>query len=81
MHAHIAYTTATYLQIFTYVETFNPSTGKSDTTNALHFTYQVPEVVNQCMPSTYQEAMMYIDGRRHFLQVMEKSTGIFPSKL
>lgn len=81
MHSQVAYTTLNYVQIITYVETYNPITGRNDTTNALHFTYQVPEVVNECIPMTYQEAMMYIDGRRHFLAVMNNSSHTFPKVL
>lgn len=81
MHAHIVYTNMNYIQVTTYVETYNPITGQNDTTNTLHFTFQVPEIVNEVLPNSYDEAMMYIDGRRHFEEVMKKSSGIFPSRL
>lgn len=80
MHAQVVYTQLNYMQILVYVEVYNSVTGENDTTNTLHFTFQVPELVNECIPQTYHEAMMYIDGRRHFLEVIDKSTS-FPSKL
>lgn len=81
MHAHVVYTQMNYVQIATYVETFNPVTGKNDTTNTFHFTFESVEVVNECIPMTYHEAMMYIDGRRHFMEIMKQASHNFPSKL
>lgn len=71
MHASVVYTQMQFIQITVYVETFDPNTGRGDTTNTLHLTYEVPEMVKQVYPRTYQEAMMYIDGRRHFFEVMK----------
>lgn len=81
MHAYVVYTKINYIQVTTYVETYNPVTGKNDTTNTFHFTFQVPEVVNEVVPNSYDEAMMYIDGKRHFEEVMKNPTGIFQNKL
>lgn len=81
MHAHVVFTKINYIQVVTYVETYNPVSGKNDTTNTFHFTFQVPEVVNEVVPNSYDEAMMYIDGKRHFDEVMKNSAGIFPSRL
>nr|CAH7765004.1 unnamed protein product [Callosobruchus chinensis] len=82
MHGHVVYTNMNYFQITTFTETFNPVTGKIDTSNSFHFTYFVPELVKEVIPMTYQEAMLYIDGRRHFNEVMHKTgTFIFPSKI
>ncbi|XP_072388736.1 acyl-coenzyme A thioesterase 9, mitochondrial-like isoform X2 [Diabrotica undecimpunctata] len=80
MHAHVVYTQLNWIQILVYVEVYNSVTGDNDTTNTLHFTFQVPELVHECIPQTYHEAMMYIDGRRHFLEVTQKPNS-FPSKL
>ncbi|CAH0558075.1 unnamed protein product [Brassicogethes aeneus] len=72
MHAHVVFTQLQYMQIIVYVETYDPINGRSDTTNTFHFTFQVPEIVREVLPLTYHEAMMYIDGRRHFQDVLEK---------
>lgn len=72
MHAHVVYTQMQYMQIIVYVETLDPINGVSDTTNTFHFTYQVPSILKEVMPLTYHEAMMYIDGRRHFQDVLKK---------
>lgn len=79
MHASVVYTQLNFMQIIVHVEVYNSITGENDTTNTLHFTFQVPELVNEVIPQTYHEAMMYIDGRRHFESVMGKSS--FPHKL
>ncbi|CAG9862828.1 unnamed protein product [Phyllotreta striolata] len=79
MHANVVYTQLNYIQVLVHVEVYNSITGENDTTNTLHFTFQVPEVVNEVIPQTYHEAMMYIDGRRHFEHVMGKFN--FPSRL
>lgn len=71
MYAHVVFTQMQYIQITVYVETFDPQTGQSDTTNVVHFTYEVPEIVKEVYPRTYHEAMMYIDGRRHFYEIMK----------
>nr|XP_023011961.1 acyl-coenzyme A thioesterase 10, mitochondrial-like [Leptinotarsa decemlineata] len=81
MHTQVVYTQINYIQILVQVETYNPITGKNDSTNTFHFTYQVPEMVNEVFPMTYHEAMMYIHGRRYFQDVMKKSPGIFSNKL
>lgn len=74
MHAHVVYTELNFIQVIVYAETYNPVSGKNDTTNSFHLTCEVPEMVNQVMPLTYHEAMMYIDGRRHFKEVMKGSS-------
>ncbi|XP_060527760.1 acyl-coenzyme A thioesterase 9, mitochondrial-like isoform X2 [Cylas formicarius] len=71
MHSTMVYTFQNYMQILVLAEVYNPLTGKSDTTNAFHFTLQAPEKVNEVIPLSYHEAMMYIDGRRHFMNIMD----------
>lgn len=70
MHAHVVFSQLQYFQITVYAETWDASSGKNATTNAFHFTYEVPEQVQEVFPRSYHEAMMYIDGRRHFNDVM-----------
>lgn len=74
MYAYVVFTQMQFFQIAVYVETFNPSTGKNDTTNTFNFTYEVPDLVKEVIPNSYHEAMMYIDGRRHFLDVINCDT-------
>ncbi|XP_064212901.1 acyl-coenzyme A thioesterase 10, mitochondrial isoform X2 [Tribolium castaneum] len=71
MYAHVVFTQMQFIQIVVYVEVFDPQTGNTDTTNVVHLTYEVPEIVREVYPRTYQEAMMYIDGRRHFFEIMK----------
>lgn len=70
MHAHVVFTNMQYFQITVYAETWDSSSGVEATTNMFHFTYEVPQLVPEVFPSTYHEAMMYIDGRRHFFNVL-----------
>lgn len=70
MHAHVVFTQMHYMQITVYAETWDVLSKQTTTTNSFHFTYEVPEVLPEVFPKTYNEAMMYIDGRRHFYNVM-----------
>ncbi|KAF2895765.1 hypothetical protein ILUMI_10411 [Ignelater luminosus] len=70
MHAHVVFTRMQYFQITVYAEARDASSGTTSTTNVFHFTYEAPELVQEVFPRSYQEAMMYIDGRRHFQNVM-----------
>ncbi|KAJ8961189.1 hypothetical protein NQ318_008872 [Aromia moschata] len=74
LHAYVVFTQMNFMQLMIFAETFDPTTGNSDQTNTFHFTYEVPELVNECVPLTYHQAMMYLDGRRHFQEVMREAT-------
>ena len=45
------------------VEVLHPETGKKETTNIFYFSFGIP-VQNRIVPETYQEAMMFIEGKR-----------------
>ncbi|KAF5269330.1 hypothetical protein FQR65_LT02632 [Abscondita terminalis] len=70
MNAYVVFTHMQYIQITVYAECYDSTSGKTCTSNAFHFTYEVPEQVPEVFPRSYQDAMMYIDGRRHFYNVM-----------
>ncbi|KAF5304479.1 hypothetical protein FQA39_LY09675 [Lamprigera yunnana] len=70
MNAYVVFTEMQYFQITVYAECLDSTSGKTATSNAFHFTYEVPMEVPEVFPRSYQDAMMYIDGRRHFLNVM-----------
>lgn len=73
MNAYVVYTNKTFFQITLYVETWDVTFQKTDTTNSFHFTFEAPDVVNEVVPHSYHEAMMYIDGFRHFQSIMTKT--------
>lgn len=75
MTAHVVYSKMQHFQITVYAQIRDPATGSSTTTNTFHFTYGVPEIVPEVFPSTYDEIMMYIDGRRHFMHVFSNEVG------
>ncbi|XP_065350566.1 acyl-coenzyme A thioesterase 9, mitochondrial-like [Cloeon dipterum] len=70
LKAFVNYTESNYLQIVCHAEVFDPRTGQHNTTNQFHYTYETPDQVPKLYPKTYDEAMMYLDGRRHFQHVM-----------
>lgn len=71
MHAHVVFTQMHYMQITVYAETWDVLSKKNVTTNSFHFTYEVPEMLPEVFPKTYNDAMMFIDGRRHFYEIMD----------
>nr|CAD7432029.1 unnamed protein product [Timema monikensis] len=74
MHSNVAFTQQNYMQIVVFAEVFDASSGHPTTTNVFHYTYKVPEVVPDIIPNSYNEAMRYLEGRRHFIEVFELDT-------
>ncbi|XP_071484358.1 acyl-coenzyme A thioesterase 9, mitochondrial-like [Diadema antillarum] len=66
--SEIAYTEGCYMQIRVHAEVVDPVTGQRDTTNVFHFTIAADQPVMQVWPKTYGESMLYLDGRRRFLE-------------
>lgn len=62
------------MQIVVYTDVYDPNTGSSNTTNVFHYTYSIPDKMQQVIPKTYHEAMMYLDGRRRFQHVKNLNT-------
>ncbi|CAG9771220.1 unnamed protein product [Ceutorhynchus assimilis] len=81
MHATVVYTKNNFIQTLVFAQVYNPLSGLTQTTNAFHFTLEAPDVVPQVLPQTYYEAMLYIDGKRHFQNLKETQGGFFKSKL
>lgn len=83
MHATVVFTYENYIQNLVFVEVYNPVTGKSSTTNSFHFTLEAPDNVPDVVPVTYHEAMLYVDGRRHFFNTFTSGsiTENFKNKL
>nr|CAD7588601.1 unnamed protein product [Timema genevievae] len=73
-HPEVAFTQQNYMQIVVFAEVFDASSGHPTTTNVFHYTYKVPEVVPDIIPNSYNEAMRYLEGRRHFIEVFELDT-------
>lgn len=44
----------------------NPQTGESHITNEFFFEFAFPELKTQVHPETYEEAMLFLDGRRRY---------------
>lgn len=70
MHGHVIYTEMNYMQIVVIAEVFDASSGQHNTTNVFYYTFSDTDQVPEVIPKTYHEAMWFLDGRRHFNNVM-----------
>ncbi|KAL3280580.1 hypothetical protein HHI36_003813 [Cryptolaemus montrouzieri] len=75
MEAKVVYTHLHYYQIIVFVKVLDPINGQASISNTFHFTFESPDQVKQVYPKSYHEAMLYIDGKRHFDSVMSENTG------
>ncbi|XP_077987731.1 acyl-coenzyme A thioesterase 9, mitochondrial-like [Glandiceps talaboti] len=66
LSSQVAYTDGNFLQIRVHAEVVDPKTGQRDTTNDFHFTFDKESPVAPVIPKTFPEAMLYLDGKRHF---------------
>ena len=65
----ICYTEDDKIQVRVSAEVLDPSTGKLNLTNVFQYTFETREEdVPRIIPKTYHEAMLYLEGRRHFLK-------------
>lgn len=71
LSAYVAYTQMNFIEISVYAESYSKIGGDVNTTNEFHFTYEMPGEVHQVVPKTYHEAMMYLDGKRHFYEAVQ----------
>jgi acyl-coenzyme A thioesterase 9 len=61
--AAIVYTGKSTMQVRVEVEVINPQLGSRETTNVFHFAFSGP-VRNKVLPRTYEEAILFLEGRR-----------------
>jgi acyl-coenzyme A thioesterase 9 len=67
-NSQISYTEDKYIQTRVSAEVLDPETGGMSVTNVFQFTFELrKQEPPQIIPKTYHEAMMYLTGRRHFL--------------
>nr|CAH0100913.1 unnamed protein product [Daphnia galeata] len=69
--SQVVYTQGHYVMIRVTAEVVQPENGTHDLTNVFHFTLKTDSQVPEVIPRTYQEAMMFLDGRRHFIETEE----------
>ncbi len=49
-------------------EVLDPATGELSLTNVFQYTFKIQEgAAPSIMPMSYHEAMLYLEGRRHFI--------------
>ncbi|KAL3280581.1 hypothetical protein HHI36_003814 [Cryptolaemus montrouzieri] len=74
MHAQIVFTEESFMQIIVSVISFDPVEGTETKSNTFHLTLKSPEPVKRICPKTYHEAMLLLNGRRHFYSVLAKNS-------
>ena len=70
LNSQVCYTEADKLQVRVSAEVLDPETGELSLTNVFQYTFGVRGVdsrVPMVIPKTYHEAMMWLEGRRHYL--------------
>ncbi|XP_044750790.1 acyl-coenzyme A thioesterase 9, mitochondrial-like isoform X2 [Coccinella septempunctata] len=75
MEAVVNYSHLNFYQIIVFVKVLDPVKGQASKTNTFHFTFESPDRVKQVYPKSYHEAMLYVDGKRHFDLVMSGDHG------
>jgi len=65
--SQVVFTQGHYVMLRVSAEVVHPESGTHDLTNVFHFTLRADKPVPEVIPRSYQEAMLYLDGRRHFL--------------
>ncbi|XKL67252.1 hypothetical protein PGB90_010672 [Kerria lacca] len=73
LNGQVVFTEQNFIQVVVHAEVYDPITSKTINTNSFHYTFQANNVVANVMPYSYHEAMMYIDGKRHFQQAIHNS--------
>lgn len=63
--AYVVYTHDNYIQMMTVVNSVDASNFTEVHSNSLHLTYAVDHPVPEILPSSFQEALWYMEGRRY----------------
>ena len=69
-NSQVCYTEGHLLQVRVSAEVLDPSSGDLSLTNVFQYTFAVPsegEEPPSIIPKSYHEAMLYLEGRRHFV--------------
>merc|ERR1711997_1236045 len=72
-NSQVCYTQDQYVQVRVSAEVVDPKTGHLSVTNVFQYTFSFLNdlIPAKIIPKTYHEAMLYLDGRRHFLRSTE----------
>eukprot|EP01119_Soliformovum_irregulare_P008170 TRINITY_DN2113_c0_g1_i3.p1 TRINITY_DN2113_c0_g1~~TRINITY_DN2113_c0_g1_i3.p1 ORF type:complete len:232 (+),score=84.77 TRINITY_DN2113_c0_g1_i3:605-1300(+) len=77
LNSRVVFTQDKSVQVEVLATVTDPYVGEEQTTNVFNFTFECPSVkdgdVKKVLPTTYEEAMVYLQGRRIFLTAHEKS--------
>ncbi|PVD18274.1 hypothetical protein C0Q70_20823 [Pomacea canaliculata] len=65
LSSKIVYTESKTMQVKVHAEVLDPETTSTKTTNYFFFTFNGPNDVPRVWPHTYEEFMLYLEGKRH----------------
>lgn len=71
--SEIAYVEDKYMQIRVHTEVEDVKSGRRDTTNVFHFTIESDSALPKVVPKTYGESMLYLSGRRQFMNFKSRN--------
>ncbi|XP_065560986.1 acyl-coenzyme A thioesterase 9, mitochondrial-like isoform X2 [Artemia franciscana] len=77
--SQVAYVYGNRMVVRVSAEVVNAESGKHDLTNNFYFILEVDREVPKVMPKSYEEAMIFLDGRRHLAE--PEGTAEITSKL
>ncbi|XP_042867568.1 acyl-coenzyme A thioesterase 9, mitochondrial-like isoform X2 [Penaeus japonicus] len=66
LNSQVVFTEGKHIQVSTKASVMDAVTSEISLTNIFHFTYEVDQLGPTVLPRTYHEAMLYLDGRRHY---------------
>jgi acyl-coenzyme A thioesterase 9 len=74
-NSQVCYTQDQFMQVRVSAEILSPETGSMSVTNVFQYTFKMKEKTPpQVIPKTYHEAMMWLQGRRHFQNCVSSNT-------
>lgn len=68
----VIYTDDKYIQVLAACQIEEVTTRKKHTTNTMYFTYECNDTVTKVVPQSYHEAVLLLDGKRHFEHAIRK---------
>ena len=72
-HAQVVFTHENKVQVRVSAEVLDKANKNLKLTNVLQITFKLPSRVPHVVPRSYNEAMAYLTGRRHFLMSLENT--------
>ncbi|XP_002137234.2 acyl-coenzyme A thioesterase 9, mitochondrial [Drosophila pseudoobscura] len=71
MTAYVVYTNKNYVQLMTVAHIWDVQSGEDRTTNIFYLTYKADKIVDEVLPRSYREMLLYVHGRRKLLAALK----------